>query len=81
MKKSNKRRGIISLLKDVNNHRYRVEVSGLSSEPTTKDFTNLSDAVGFYNDQPHGNGITVRLCVLRPDDNGSWTPSREYLLK
>lgn len=81
MKSYNKRGNIVSLLKAVNNRRFRVEVSESSSEPTTKDFTNLSEAIGFYNEQPHGNGISVRLCVLRPDGNGSWSPSSEYLLK
>ena len=81
MKNFNERNDIIVLLKDIKNRHYRVEVSGLSTEPTAKDFTNLSDAIGFYNDQPHGNGISVRLCVLRPDSKGSLTPSREYLLK
>lgn len=81
MKNFNERKDIIVLLKDIKNRHYRVEVSGTSSEPTTKDFNNLSDAVGFYNEQPHGNGISVRLCVLRPTSNGNWSPSNEYLLK
>lgn len=81
MKSFNKRGDIVPLLKAVNNRRYRVEVSQSSSEPTSKDFNNLSDAIGFYNEQPHGYGISVRLCVLRPDKNGNWSPSSEYLLK
>lgn len=81
MKRFNKKGDIVPLLKAVNNRRYRVEVSESSSEPTTKDFANLSEAIGYYNEQPHGNGISVRLCVLRPDSNGSWSPSNEYLLK
>lgn len=81
MKSFNKRNNIVTLLKAVNNRRYRVEVSRSSSKPTTKDFNNLSDAIGFYNEQPHGNEISVRLCVLQPDGNGSWSPSNEYLLK
>lgn len=81
MKSYNKRGNIVPLLKAVNNRRYRVEVSEFDSKPTTKDFTNLNEAIRFYNEQPHGMGISVRLCVLRPDDNGNWSPSNEYLLK
>lgn len=81
MKNFNKRKNITLLLKEVNSRKYRVEVTGLDSDPTTKDFTNLSAAICYYNKQPHGNGISVKLAKLRQDANGNWTPSTEYLLK
>lgn len=81
MKNFNGRENIIHLLKEINSRKYRVEVSKSSSEPTTKDFTNLSEAIRYYNEQPHGNGISVRLCVLRHDGNGNLITTNEYLKK
>lgn len=81
MKRFNKRDGIITLLKEVNNRRYRVEVSKLASAPIAEDFTNLSDAIHYYNEQPSGESNSVRLCVLRPDGNGKLITTNEYLKK
>ena len=81
MKRFNKRGDIVPILKEINNRHYRVDVSRSSSEPTTKDFDNLSEAIGYYNEQPHGEGISVRLSVLRPDGNGNWITTNEYLKK
>lgn len=81
MKNFNGREDIINLLKEINSRRYRVDVSKFDSEPTAKDFTNLSEAIHYYNEQPHGKGISVRLCVLRPDGNGKLITTNEYLKK
>ena len=81
MKNFNGREDIINLLKEINSRRYRVDVSKFDSESTAKDFTNLSEAIRYYNEQPHGKGISVRLCVLRPDGNGKLITTNEYLKK